>query len=124
VAIQTIDPALRRLIDSLPAGDPDAEPECVEVWTDHTTRTAIVAVGSGDPMDLGEWNGPSINARDVVVRARFLGDGTRVTINGLRLFDPPRRWFGKEIQDGDRITVHGTFWRMNGSVGYADTSRR
>jgi len=59
VNARAIDPAVRRLLDELPAGDPDdgKQPTAL-VWIGFCPRRHVIPLGQHVHLHFGEWLGP------------------------------------------------------------------
>lgn len=99
----TIDPALKRLLDNLPKGDPDAqEPDQAEVWIAFCDRVQTVPVGVARSIDFGKWQGPDFPTVDIVIHAKNLRTSkeTSVRVGDLS-------WNGPSvIQRGAAVTAN------------------
>jgi hypothetical protein len=78
------DPGLAKLMDSLPKGDPDAEPpnevEVSLVWCEQTHR---VRAGEQCTLKFGPWGGPPMPLSEVYLWVRNLKTGVRKPVKCL-----------------------------------------
>ena len=70
MSVITMDPALRKLLDELPADDPDKEP-MAEVWIALCDQRCMVPLNTPTEVDFGEWYGPPMPLNDVLIHARI-----------------------------------------------------
>jgi hypothetical protein len=76
MSVTVLDPALGKLLDELPAGDPDKEPvPMAEVWCPWTSNRHIVLVGEATRLKFGPWAGPRMQLTGISVFARRLDTG-------------------------------------------------
>lgn len=79
MSVTELDPALKRLLDKLPATDPDVpEPEPpaqIEMYVGFYPRTAIVPRGQPVTVNFGAWAGPPMRSNEVVIHVRNLKTG-------------------------------------------------
>jgi hypothetical protein len=66
------DPALRKLLDELPQGNPDKEPTA-EVWVERCPNRAVVPLNTPVHVNFGPWLGAETRLCDVIVHAVVLG---------------------------------------------------
>jgi hypothetical protein len=74
--IQLIDPGLKRVLDSLPVGDPDAAPKrMLEMWCPWFEGRHVVPIGETTRVLWGKWYGPPMCLLDAPLYARVLDTG-------------------------------------------------
>lgn len=86
-----IDPALRKLLDELPEGDPD-RPMAV-VWVEHCPARHTIPLNVPTRCNFGPWFGPPIPMREVVVHAQVgahhgssqLGESDVIVLMGVAM---------------------------------------
>lgn len=80
------DPALAKLMDSLPKSDPDAEPakpDMVEVWIAMCPHRHTVPVGvKQGKLDFGPWCGPPLPSEEIVIHVRNVRTNAEAQIVG------------------------------------------
>lgn len=96
-----LEPALRKLLDELPVGDPDArEPVRVELWTAWTAERHVVVANTKTRIVFGPWAGPPMRMNEIVLHGRRLDSGHEA------------RWpldaDDTEIRPGNRFAVNVT----------------
>lgn len=70
-----LDPVLKRLLDELPAGDPDIgdDDRYAHVWIPFCQGRHRIPVGQRVKVNFGEWWGPPMALTDVLVHASYKG---------------------------------------------------
>lgn len=81
--VERLDPALKKLLDELPEGDPDKEPEeppMAVVYSPWIEGQIIVPVNQQFEEVLGEWMGPEMLIKDIPIYAVIQGTNRRQTV--------------------------------------------
>jgi hypothetical protein len=75
-SLKPMDPALKKFMDDLPKGDPDAQPpELLEVWSGFCSRRATGPANQRTLFDLGLWQGPPMPLAEIFFHVRSLKTG-------------------------------------------------
>lgn len=83
MALQTLDPALRKLLDNLPVGDPDKAEEPkkhVSISCPWTQGEHIIPMGEASEINLGMWYGPPMHSDEIPIRAHIVETGEPVSV--------------------------------------------
>ena len=59
-----IDPALKKLLDDLPEGDPDKDHAVI--WTAWCDGEHIIPIGETVTVNMGTWYGPSMHVTEII----------------------------------------------------------
>ena len=106
-----IDPALRRLLDTLPHTDPDApehEPEWCEVWIPNCDGRHMRPIGVPVDIDFGPWQGPPTPSEEVTIYVRNIRTNRLLTVRFGDL-----NWRGPPIMEpGCTITASNNVFRV------------
>jgi hypothetical protein len=102
-----MDPALRRLLDNLPTGDPDAVPlraaprgpEQVEIRIPFCEGVHIVENGKPAQLQFGPWYGPVTRCADVVLHVRNLRTGVEQKFS-------PAGWLFPQVVPGETFDIY------------------
>lgn len=73
--VRTLDPAFRRLLDDLEKPQKDPDQPMAEVWIPWCQGHQLVPIGVECTVDFGQWCGPPMAAREIIIYGRRLDNG-------------------------------------------------
>lgn len=73
----TLDPALKKLLDNLPAEDPDPKRDWVDVWCVWTEARHRIPMYEEVTLNMGVWQGPDTKYQDIPIFAQHVLTGQK-----------------------------------------------